>query len=295
MVELCPIEYVLNAEHEVTDEQLRAVCNLMWMCGANYINSYWPEDKLNDSVAFSNYLGRMGATLYGAVHDSRIAVYYPVETVQALYKPCNTAIMKNRNSNTEIGKLEEGLRRLTINLWESKLDFDFIDSVALENAILDGNTLIIADMKFNVVIMSGVQVLPLLSLKKIELFEKLGGVVLWVGCLPKHGITLDEIAEVKTYSANKQLCKNAVAEAIKSVEESMQWEGDVIVSRFLKNGQPLYMVINNGGKDITVKGNYSKMIEFEILFPLSGEIVKDKECKFNLKKYSVAFVRVVLQ
>ncbi|MDR1668098.1 MAG: hypothetical protein LBS03_10500 [Bacteroidales bacterium] len=294
MVELCPIEIVFGADHEITDGQLRAIANLLWLSGCNYLNSYREVERISDPAAFSDYLGRMGYLLDGAVHDSKTGVYYPTETVQALYKPLHTVHMKHRAETEEIGKLEKALQHLTMELWHHQCDYDFLDAQAIEEAEIADGALHIAGMEFKVIVMSHVQVVPLKVLKKLELFEKAGGKVIWTGWLPQHGVHPDETAYIAGYAQSVRLSENPVAETVSAVNDRMQWDGEAkpIVSRFVKDGKPLYMVINNTDSPIEVQGSYAGATGYRLFDPSNGNIAKSDVCRFRLDPYSAMFVLI---
>ncbi|MDR0575876.1 MAG: hypothetical protein LBG96_17945 [Tannerella sp.] len=292
MVELCPLEYYLNALHEVTDDQLRAVCNMMWMSGANYLNSYWNINSISDPNGFSNYLGRMGYMLEGTVHDSRIGVYYPVETIQALYKPLHTVQMDNRKLNNEIGRTEKAFQNLTIELWNNQCDYDFLDAQAIENAEVIDGTLRIAGMEFKVVIMSYVQVLPLSVLNKLKTFEQSGGKVVWTGSFPQHGVNSGETAKIAAYAEQIRLSENPASDAAAAADDPMRWESQspVIVSRFSKDGKPIYMLINNTDKPIEIQGKSLYLDNFELFNPRTGDITQLNKCEFVIDRFSAVFL-----
>lgn len=294
MVELCPLERHFGAGHEITDGQLRAIAHLLWLSGINYLNSYWPVERISDPNAFSDYLGRMGYLLDGAVHDSKTGVYYPVETVQALYKPLHTVHMKYRSMDGEIGRLEKALQNLTVELWNHQCDYDFLDAQAIEEAEISDGMLHIAGMEFKVVVMSHVQVVPLNVLKKLELFEKSGGKVVWTGWLPQHGVHPDETAYIIGYAKKIRLSENPVGEIVPVINDRMQWAGDPkpIVSRYVKDGKPLYMVVNNTDQPSDIQGSYAGAKGYRMFDPGNGNITKSDVCCFRLHPYSAMFVLV---
>ncbi|MDR2202029.1 MAG: hypothetical protein LBP26_04620 [Clostridiales bacterium] len=294
MIELCSLERHLGEEDRVVDEQVRAVCNMMWLAGINYLNSYWPIERFKNPVAFSDYLGRMGSTLHGAVHDAQIGVYYPVETFQALYKPIKTANHATyRRRETEIGALEEDLRSLATALWSDKRDFDFIDAVAIEGAaVTDDGFLQISGMKIGTVIMAGAEVVPVGVLEKLERLRAAGGTVIWSGRKPLHGARLTDTERIARYARTVTLSADPVAD-IAAASGGPRWsgDGDFIVSAFIKDGAPLYMFVNNNGRDIRIgKTCGGGGGGYELLDPSEDGAVELQKPEFTVKAYSAVFL-----
>ena len=291
MNEFCPLEEQFGAQSDLTDDNVIAVFNMLWMSGVNYINSYLDEKKLENPSAVSDYIGRMGAALYCAVHDAKIGIYYPVETIQAKYLPLKTpAYLEYRSrEKSDIGLIEDELRNLCLSVWKSGRDFDFVDAKAIESAKVENGVLYIGEMAFGVLIFSGTEVLPLSVLKKIRLFEQNGGKVIWTGRKPMHGVTKEEGAEIRRYAETVRLSPTPARDAAASVGYGDIWESDreLFVSPFLKNGKRLYMLINNQPQPANVK--LLKEKKMKLADPSTGEI-REIGIRFSVAPYRAVFV-----
>jgi hypothetical protein len=174
MVELCP--YQDGAK--TNDYQLKGVASMLHFLGGNYFNSYWSTKKMDNPVFFSVYLKFLDGNLRGLTHTGKIAVYYPVETVQAKYVPTNKLHWQvYRDNKTPIGGLEEDVRNLAKNIWAQNLDFDFIDAKALSDSAIEGSSLHIQGERFQTLLLVGVEYLELSTWSKIKAFENAGGKV----------------------------------------------------------------------------------------------------------------------
>lgn len=291
MNEFCPLEEQFGAENDLTDENIRAVFNMLWMSGVNYINSYLDEKKFENPSGISDYIGRMGAALYCAVHDAKIGVYFPVETIQAKYLPLKTpAYLKYRSRDeSDIGLIEDELRNLCLSVWKNGLDFDFLDAKAIESAKVENGVLHIGEMAFGVLIFSGTEVLPLSVLKKIRLFEESGGKVIWSGRKPVHGVMQEEGEEIRRYAEKIRLSADPVRDAAEIIKYGDRWESDreLFISPFLKNGKRLYMLINNHARPANVK--LLKKENMKLADPSTGEIQEIGK-SFSIAPYHAVFV-----
>jgi hypothetical protein len=140
------------------------------------------------------------------------------------------------------------------------------------------------EWNFKVIVMSHVQAVPLNVLKKLEQFEKSGGKLIWTGWLPQHGVHPEETAYITDYAKRIRLSENPVAEITSAVNDRMKWDGDTkpIASRFVKDGKPLYMVINNTGQPVEIQGGYAGAKSYRLFDPSSGNIAKSNVCRFRL-------------
>jgi len=123
---------------------------------------YWPH--------FKNWLKsaeRLSYILSQGNHVCDIAIMYPVAPLQA----------KNGGNQTVAFNLGE-------ILFNSGMDFDFIDFQSLNRAIVRENKFTVSDENYQVLVLADMSAIHLSSLEKaLEFFNK-GGIVIGVGKLP---------------------------------------------------------------------------------------------------------------
>jgi hypothetical protein len=98
MVELCPTTDGMDGRFATKADPFK-IANLTFKSGVNHINSYgqlwnFKENANNYFRLFADYTARMAYMLRKANYDSRVGIYYPVETIQGIWKagvrPCKT-------------------------------------------------------------------------------------------------------------------------------------------------------------------------------------------------------------
>lgn len=297
MVEYCPVVDTPGGKYN-SFEEMRAVTNLMWMCGANYLNSYMQADSLDGrSQEYSDYIGRMGYLTSQAIHDARIGVYYPVETIQAYYKPL-ASLQTFYDSDRQISPIEKDLKKLNLELWENQMDYDFIDGQSILDAGFRGKSMVIGGMEIDVMIMSRTEVLPLAVLEKLQAFEKLGGTVIWTGSAPQQGAAASEHAAVKAFGEKVQLSTDPVGEAKAAIGEKMKLSADaaqlknIFVSRNYLKDAPMYFVVNNNIDAVTLNISYEGAQGFDVYIPQTGEIKQMTAGELTVEGYSAVMIVV---
>ena len=254
MVELCP-----HRDKAFTNfTQIKAVASYLYFCGVNYVNSYWRTEDENESVEFSNYLKFLYANLGKRVKNGKIALYYPIETVQGLVKPlCVTHEDVYRSKEHIIGRVEEGIREVATGIWKKGLDFEFVDAVALKNGKMRGKKFSIANMEFSVLIMPGIKYLATDTYARIKKLEAKGLKVVWLGEFDE--LTLYGKGIYHTSVKNKPYSGLNV---LKKVKNLIAWQSkdNFLYAEFLKDGNVSGMFVNNDGKEKTIKFSQSKQI-----------------------------------
>lgn len=111
-----------------------------------------------------------------AVSDARIAVYYPVETFQTLVTSGNVAALHENPVQKDADVLDDKLKNLRKRLFWEKIDYNFVDSQGIVNAVFD-KSLFVGDTAYAAIVMPYMDVIPFEILKKLELFTAQGGCI----------------------------------------------------------------------------------------------------------------------
>lgn len=171
----------------VSADQIRGTCNLLYLNGINTTTSYYSWAGLSmDGVRDINYyVGRLGVPLTGGEHRCDIAVFYPIESIQAHYTPSNAGPTRDASCR----QIAISYRTVSEQLFQSRHDFDYLDSRALETAQVDGDALSIAEEHYRVLVLPTVSTLPLEAWQKVAAFWRAGGIVVAVGAVPDNSLT----------------------------------------------------------------------------------------------------------
>ncbi len=171
----------------VTEAEIRGTCNRQIVAGINCITSYYSFSDLSDEQLrrINEWVGRCCTALRGGHQVTDIAVLYPAESLWTRFIP-------SRNWTTEAVAASriEGVYRTAIeSLFASQRDFTFIDSEELTKATVDSSSLVSGQFKWQVVVLPGVDTLPLAAWENLAAFVRQGGVVIALGALPQNSET----------------------------------------------------------------------------------------------------------
>jgi hypothetical protein len=168
----------------VTEEEIRGTCNRLIHGGVNTITSYYSFQGLsNEQLQRLNlWVGRCAGMMRGGHQVSDIAVLYPVESLWVHFRPAK----RGATDSPIAQRIEEIFNQVSDILYNSNRDFLYIDTPTLLKAKLQNGSLIYNDLSWRVVILPGVDTLPLDAWNKIESFWKEGGVIIALGALPTN-------------------------------------------------------------------------------------------------------------
>lgn len=260
------------------DSLLRSV-NLLFYNGVNHVTIYGPWDQYppEDYERFNLYTGRLAALLRGAVNGARVAVYYPIESFQARYRPTPNTIWSEQR---EYWDLQSSVRNLEQMCHDHGLDHNFIDAAALRRATAGPASLMIGDHRYGVLLMPSMGIVPLDVLETIRRFEAAGGRVVWTGTLPALGAYEREDAQVASLLAGVEAVtdRKEILSAVRElVPPELRFQPDsdagrgVLVSRYDRAGLALFLVINDATESVTLRDvRFGEARQFALYDPLIG-------------------------
>ncbi len=245
MVEICPIQGA-DRDSDFTFAEERGTMDLIFRAGINHINSYLVSSRLGDDFPhYSDIFARCAYMLRGARWTGRIGMFYPIETVQGYYCPEKIGVNNGARLSEAETLAEETLRTLNRGLAAAQLDWTFVDSEWIGEAVLDGGSLSANGLSVDVVVMPAVRWLPAGTREKLREFENSGGLVLWVGAKPD--------------SEASALCPDPVAALRQRVDYGLRIKADrpesVFVGLYEKDGRKMWYVINSSpeGQKVSLK------------------------------------------
>lgn len=169
----------------VTEDEIRGTCNRLIWGGISTLTSYYQFGGLDDEQLrrINNWVGRCTTMLGGGHQVADIAVLYPIESLWPKFTP-------SHNGATEAGAAAHQIERIYDNvsstLYGANRDFAYIDSQALADAKVRGDSLRHGDLKWRVLVLSAVDTLPMDAWKNIERFWRNGGIVIAIGARPAN-------------------------------------------------------------------------------------------------------------
>ncbi len=160
-----------------------------------------------------DHFARVNTAMTRGVPSVKIAVIHPIESYWIHWGPGATTL-ERRN------QLEENFENVIKWLLLNQLDFDFISESMLPDACKKAsNPLKVGKMKYDVVVVPGLETIRSTTVERLSDFKAAGGRVIFMGECPAY-VDLDDNAEVK-----------ALYESCERVE----YEKDAIVSALEPN------------------------------------------------------------
>jgi hypothetical protein len=169
----------------VTEEEILGTCNRLIVNGITTITSYYRFTNLTDEQLrrINLWIGRCCATLYGGRQVTDVAFVYPIESVWPKFVPSTHTTKDVPAAGQQISKL---YREAANELFIHNRDFTYIDARTLAEASVDRGVLRLRDLRWRVVVLPGVDTLPLAAWKNLAQFCRTGGVVVALGTLPAN-------------------------------------------------------------------------------------------------------------
>ena len=271
MVELCFTDCDGFPMSDGNKSILFKTMKTMAFMGITQYHSYVPLDQLGGKLkTFSDYFGRLSYISRNAVWSGEVGLYYPINTFQAYSKPTNSAAM---NTPTYVSSIS----KTAIQLFENQQDFTVVDNEFILEATVENGKIFNDHVSFSVICMPGVEVLPLDVMKKLDQFEKSGGTVIWVDCLPNLADKVSESAElvsmvegkyVMTYREAGTAAKEAVTDKLVIKRETPS----LYVGRYTLDDAPMYWLYNTHDLDKSLTLTYEGAKGFDVYDPATGEI-----------------------
>jgi hypothetical protein len=171
----------------VTESEIRGTFNRQMVGGVNRITSYYSFGGLSDEAVqrLNLWVGRCATTLTGGDQVADVAVVYPVESVWTRFVPSR----EWTREATEAQRVESLYNAALDGLYNARRDMTIVDSRALTESIVEAGALVHGRLRWRVVVLPGVDTLPLAAWENLARFVRQGGVVIALGSLPANSET----------------------------------------------------------------------------------------------------------
>lgn len=311
MAEICPVHFdpsgAFTYDGDASLSDMTGTANLLYMGGVTHINSYYGalDMEAERYRRYCAHVGRLGVMLEGAAHLPDVGVYYGIETYQADYKPIRQAV---RHQPGPMWDRHESLLATARELLSAGLDFNFLDDQAIMDAELKDGALEVGGISYRVLLMQGVEVIPLAVLAKLQRFEASGGRVIWTGTLPASGIYAGEHAEVVRRTRACELVERGEA-AVRIRDARFESATDpalriadvkggerLLMSRYRKNGEELLMLLHAGDgiAEATLEAWPENMRDAMVSDPARGSQSRmNLPFRLRLQPYECLFIRTM--
>ncbi len=180
----------------VTEAEIRGTCNRQIVAGVNCITSYYSFTALSDEQLrrLNEWVGRCCTALRGGRQVADVAVLYPAESLWTRFVPSRHWTREAASA----ARIESLYRTAAESLFASQRDFTFIDSRAIAEATVESSALVHDQLRWRVIVLPGVDTLPLAAWEKLARFVRQGGAVIALGALPANSESEFPSARVRT-------------------------------------------------------------------------------------------------
>jgi hypothetical protein len=171
----------------VTEGEIRGTCNRLLVNGVNRITSYYSFTGLEDEALrrINTWVDRCSEALTGGYEVADIGLVYPVESLWPKFIPARHWA----NASPEASRVESTYHTAAESLFNAQRDFVVLDSRALLDGKARRETLTHGKLAWRVVVLPGVDTLPVAAWENLGRFTRQGGVVIALGALPKNSET----------------------------------------------------------------------------------------------------------
>ena len=265
--------------------------NMASFHGVSLFTSYLPLDPKNgkgdtgrnekatgytvDEYRFLNeYTGRITQVLRGARRDAGVALYYPISMFQA-------DLLASDAGWPSINKLhldkQEAWDEIEQALLDGDIEYMIVHPEAVAAAELHDGSMKIGYGSYHTIVMPHLDFLPLDVLEQLTCFEQAGGTVIWIDRMPRGAEhAKNDAAVLAALQAAQAVDVDQITDIIKrsySAEFDLTFTpgtDKLNIGRFLKNGEPVYLLVNRMQEELTV--NVSGAGQVKLLDPSTGEI-----------------------
>jgi hypothetical protein len=171
----------------VTEAEIRGTCNRLMVSGINTITSYYSFSQLSDDALqrLNDWVGRCCLMLRGGQQVADVALVYPVESIWTHFTPARLWA----NESPAAAQIQSIYDAAMQDLFAARRDFTIVDSATLAGARVEGGSLRYRNLSWRVVVLPGVDTLPLAAWDNLARFVRDGGVVIALGAQPINSDT----------------------------------------------------------------------------------------------------------
>ncbi len=207
MSEICPVaDYTIHSGKEAPTLHAKGVVNRQLISGVTKFNNYMQlqHEDVEGKKAFNTYVARVAMMMSGGIRSSRIAVYYPVETMWSKYRPVPSFLRgwdDVQGGDSDAQRLDKLFVRVSDMLYENHWEYSYIDEQGIGESVVEGKKLRNGQLSWEVLILPGVETISEEAMKKISDFCSSGGKVISLQAIPENSLTLFPSPIIKKYSA----------------------------------------------------------------------------------------------
>jgi hypothetical protein len=306
MSEICPVaDQRFHNGKEAPTSDVKGTVNRQLVGGVTRFNNYLKLQHASqeEKMEFNTYVARISTMMNSGYRASKIALLYPVETIWTKLRPVpswNKSWDNMAGGAPEVRKLSELFDSLADQLYTRQWEFSYIDVKALTDSKISKGKLCHGQLKWDVLILPGVETITPSAMKTIQSFVKAGGKVLAFNAMPENSpdyypdVTIKSASEKLFQQGNALFLKEFSPDALQSILE--KWIPSefrfkpsnlpVLCSHKKVNGADVVLMVNDSNQPLSFNVSFSKKINIETWNPDNGLVEKaGNPVQINLKAY----------
>ncbi len=169
--------------YHVSEAEIRGSCNRLMVNGITTFTSYYTFEGLatEQLVRLNSWIGRCCTMLKGGHQVTDLAVVYPAETMGARFAPSRLWV---NDAPVTARQIQDTYDQASRGLFEAGRDFTYVDGQALSEGVVQDGALCVRDLSWRLLVLPGVDTLPLRAWENVAAFWRSGGGVIELGALP---------------------------------------------------------------------------------------------------------------
>ncbi len=294
MSEICPVtDPRFHNGKEAPTNDVKGTVNRQMVGGITHFNNYLQLQHASreEKMDFNTYVARISTLMNSGYRASRIAVLYPVETIWTKLRPIPAW---NKNWDDMAGgapavrKLSELFDSVASHLYAHQWEFSYIDVNALTDSKIAKGKLCHGPLKWDVLILPGVETIPQSAMKNIQSFAEAGGKVLAFNAIPENSPEGFPSEKIKSSSqkifqqANSLFLKEFTPDALQSqlekwIPREFRFEPanlPVLCSHKKVDGADVVLIVNDSNQPLSFTVSFSKNKNVERWNPNNGAVEK---------------------
>jgi hypothetical protein len=271
MAEVCPAVDMFFNGAEAPTLHAKGTINRQLVAGVNKFNNYLQlqhEDHAGKAV-FNTYIARVCMMMTGGARKSRIAVYYPVETLWGKYLPQPTSMVNFftiGGGSPAAQHLDSLFVGVSDALFENQWEFSYIDMKGICESTVENGQLRHDKLQWDILILPGAETISEEAMSKIADFCKQGGKAVAIEALPQNSLNDFPSASIKKSVANMtdnlyfepQFNKDrfeGLLDSLLDKDVQIYPKDHILCAHKYMNGTNIYLLANDSphAKKLTVK------------------------------------------
>jgi hypothetical protein len=183
--------------HPASIEQMMCTAGLLFSFGVTEMLSYYPlsfapEKQLKPTDfpparyrKYTDFVARLHELFSSGTITNRVAVLYPITSVWAHFKPSSRSMYEPHPDKT-VCELDEGFASLCRTLLQKQIDYDIVDERSLAEARYEGNSLMVGERKYDVLLLPPADTIHVRTMRVIAGFVENKGTVLASPLVPQY-------------------------------------------------------------------------------------------------------------